>query len=95
MNTKEYNMPMGKESMELWNDAIKQELESFESIKSVTVEDDQIIKEEFHGDLAELSPDSKEDQYETLMNTFINRKDRRKLKRYKKHKSFTDRIYGR
>lgn len=78
-----------------YDNDIKKHLETFESIKSVTVDNDNIVKEEFHGDLGELSPMSKEEQYESLMNIFLSRKDKRKLNKYKGKKTFTDKIYGR
>lgn len=34
------------------------------------------------------------ENYIQLMDTFLNRKQKRKLSRYKGFKSFTDRIYG-
>lgn len=97
VNTDEfsYTVPMGAEDMKTFDNAIKDHLSTMEHIKSVTIEDDEVIKQEFHGDLGELSPDTEEQQYETLMNTFLSRKDKRKLSRYKGFKSFSDRIYGR
>ena len=35
------------------------------------------------------------ENYIGLMDTFLNRRDKRKLSRYKGFKSFSDRIYGR
>lgn len=35
------------------------------------------------------------ESYIQLMDTFLNRRDKRKLSRYKGFKSFSDRIYGR
>lgn len=68
-------------------------LENTELIKTVQVEDDVVVNETYHGDMKELSPMSKEEQYEALMNIFLNRKDKRKLNRDKGKLSFTDRIY--
>lgn len=87
-----YTMLASYEAMKAIDKAIKDQLKNMDHIKSVTVEDDKVIKEEFHGDLRELSPDTEEEQYEALMNTFLNRKDRRKLSRYKGFKTFSDRF---
>ena len=36
-----------------------------------------------------------QEQYEKLMDIFLSRRDKRKLDRIRKRKTFTDRIYGR
>lgn len=67
---------------------------NFEKIKSVEVTDNEITKEEFFGDIMDPINTKERDQYVQLMNTFLSRKDKRKLSRYKGFKSFTDRMYG-
>lgn len=59
----------------------------------ITNQEDEVV---YNGDIREFKQynDSME-SYINLMNTFLNRKQKRKLSRYKGFKSFTDRIYGR
>lgn len=87
------DVPMSENTIKAVDDAIRSEIDKMELVKTVQVEDDIVVNETYHGDMKELSPMSKEEQYEALMNIFLNRKDKRKLNRAKGKLSFTDRIY--
>lgn len=76
------------------NKSISKQIESFEKIKSVQIENDEIVDTQFYGDILDPININEREQYTQLMNTFLNRKQKRKLSRYKGFKSFTDRIYG-
>lgn len=86
-------VPASENTIKAFDDAIRSEIDKMELVKTVQVEDDVVVNETYHGDMKELSPMSKEEQYEALMNIFLNRKDKRKLNRAKGKLSFTDRIY--
>lgn len=81
---------------------MNKDLENLELIKTVEVENDEVISQSFtksndtfEGDILPPVEMSKEEQYQALMNMFLNRQQKRKLNRYKGKQSFTDRIYGR
>lgn len=89
-------IPMSEKNLEQQDNAIKEYINNnFNKIKSVDIEDNKIIKEDFFGDIMDPINVKEKDQYVQLMNTFLTRKDKRKLSRYKGFKSFSDRIYGR
>lgn len=71
------------------------EEKDLELIKDIKVDNDEVVDVQFYGDIMDDINIQEQEQYMQLMNTFLNRADRRKLKRYKGFKSFTDRIYGR
>lgn len=87
--------PIGEGAQKAIDEAIKKELESFD-----VVEDRNKITGIGNQELLDQYNPWKEynnsmESYVQLMDTFLNRRDKRKLSRYKGFKSFTDRIYGR
>lgn len=69
-------------------------MKDLELIKDIKVDNDEIVDTQFYGDIMDDINIQEQEQYVQLLNTFLNRRDKRKLKRYKGFKSFTDRIYG-
>lgn len=75
--------------------ALLKENGSLELVKDIKVDNDEVIDTQFYGDIMDDINIQEQEQYVQLMNTFLTRADKRKLKRYKGFKSFTDTIYGR
>lgn len=71
------------------------EEKDLELIKDIKVDNNEVVDVQFYGNIMDDINIQEQEQYMQLMNTFLTRADRRKLKRYKGFKSFTDRIYGR
>jgi len=85
----------GKHSQEFLVKIEKDWYKNFDLVKDIKIEDDEVVDTQFYGDIMDDINIKEQEQYVQLMNTFLNRADKRKLKRYKGFKSFTDRIYGR
>lgn len=90
-----YGTP-GKHSQEFQVKFKDNWIEDFELIKSIKIDDEsnEVLDTKFYGDILDPININEQDQYKQLMDTFLSRKDKRKLSRYKGFKSFSDRIYG-
>lgn len=105
INNNTYTMTLGDKSYYDYEKALVKETDSFpavlkennslELIKDIKVENDEVVDTSFYGDIMDDINIKEQEQYVQLLNTFLNRRDKRKLKKYKGFKSFTDRIYGR
>lgn len=104
INNNTYTMTLGDKAYQDYEKALIKETDQFpallkengslELVKDIKVDNDEIVDTQFYGDIMDDININEQEQYVQLMNTFLTRADKRKLKRYKGFKSFTDRIYG-